>query len=72
MTETATFAVALGLAGALLLSRSLAKFLFGVTPADPLTYGAIALLLAVTSLAATLPPARRAARIGPMRALRSE
>jgi predicted permease len=70
--KTAAIGLALGLLGALLLGQSLAKFLFGVTPADPLTYGAVALLLAATSLAATLPLARRAARIDPAQALRSE
>ena len=70
--KTAGVGLALGLAGALLLSRSLAKFLFGVSPADPLTFCAVALLLAATSLAATLLPARRAARISPMEALRNE
>jgi predicted permease len=70
--KTAAIGLALGLLGALLLSQSLVKFLFGVSPADPLTYGAVALLLAATSLAATFPPARRAARIDPMKALRSE
>jgi predicted permease len=70
--KTAAFGLALGLLGALLLSQSLVRFLFGVSPADPLTYGAVALLLAATSLAATFPPARRAARIDPMKALRSE
>jgi predicted permease len=70
--KTAAFGLALGLVGALLLSQTLVKFLFGVSPADPLTFGAVALLLAATSLAATLPPARRAARIDPMKALRSE
>jgi hypothetical protein len=70
--KTAGLGLALGLVGALLASQTLVKFLFGVSPADPLTFGAVALLLTVSSLAATLPPARRAARISPMEALRSE
>jgi len=70
--KTAGLGLGLGLLGALLLSQSLVKFLFGVSPADPWTYGGVALLLAATSLAATFPPARRAARIDPMKALRSE
>ena len=46
--------------------------LFGVTGRDPLTYGAVAALVAVVSLIATLVPARRATRVDPMIALRAE
>jgi predicted permease len=70
--RTAAFGLALGLLAALALSRLLASFLFGVGPADAVTFGAVAAILAAMSLAATLLPASRAARVDPMKALRSE
>jgi putative ABC transport system permease protein len=62
----------LGLAGALALTRFMAGILFGVSPTDPLTFaGVAALLLAVTVVASWLP-ARRAAAVNPVRAMRHE
>jgi ABC-type lipoprotein release transport system permease subunit len=46
--------------------------LFGVSPLDPVTYGATLGLLAVVTLTATLVPARRAAAVDPLTSLRSE
>jgi predicted permease len=67
-----TTGIAIGLAGALALTRYLDGMLYDVTPLDPLTYVAVvALFAAVTSIASYLP-ARRATRIDPMRALRYE
>jgi putative ABC transport system permease protein len=64
--------LALGLAGAVAASRVFESLLFGITPSDPVTFGGVsATLFAVLAFAAYLP-ARRAARIDPMRALRSE
>ncbi len=64
--------LAIGTAGALAVSRVLASFLYGVGAADPATYAAVALLLAACAALACWIPARRAASIDPMRALRSE
>ncbi len=64
--------VGLGLAGAFALTRLIRSLLFGVQPSDPLTYVAIAALLAVIALAASYVPARRAAHIDPMVSLRWE
>ena len=62
----------LGLAGALALGRLIRGQLFGVSGADPLTLGAVALLLAAVATLASWLPARRAAAIHPLEALRSE
>jgi predicted permease len=64
--------IAVGLAGALALTRFLANLLFGIPSADPLSFGAVALILSSVGLAACLWPACRAARIDPIRSLRQE
>jgi predicted permease len=61
-----------GIAGALLLSRLMAKLLYGVQPTDPATFGAVAGGLGVVAMLACYVPARRAMRIDPMAALRYE
>jgi ABC-type antimicrobial peptide transport system permease subunit len=62
----------LGLCGALVLTRSLASFLFGVRPTDPVSYGAVAILMVSVSLLASAFPALRAAKLDPMTALRCD
>jgi predicted permease len=62
----------IGLALALGLSRWIDSLLFGLTPLDPLTYGAAAGLIGVAATAASYFPARQAASIDPMETLRSE
>ena len=64
--------VLLGLCGGLALTRVLRSLLFAVSPGDPATFAAIVLLLAFVSALACWLPARRAARVDPMVALRSE
>ena len=64
--------VAIGLAGAWGATRVLKDFLFEVTPFDPLTFAAVSLLLALVALAACYIPARRAAAVDPLVALRYE
>ncbi|HEY7697116.1 MAG TPA: FtsX-like permease family protein, partial [Vicinamibacteria bacterium] len=62
----------LGLGGTFLLGRLLSSLLFRIPPSDPWTLGAVCLVLAGTVLAASAVPARRAARMDPMSALRYE
>jgi putative ABC transport system permease protein len=64
--------VALGLAGAVVVGRLLESLLFGVTPFDPVTLIVVPALFIVVALVACYLPARRATRIDPMMALRSE
>jgi putative ABC transport system permease protein len=64
--------LALGLAGALLLGRTLSSVLFRVSPFDPWTLASVCFLLATATLAASAVPARRAARMDPVTALRYE
>jgi predicted permease len=61
-----------GLAAAVLLARLMASLLYGVGPMDPVTYAAVAGLLLAVALLASYLPARRASRIDPTKALRTE
>ena len=64
--------LAVGLASAMFLSRLLTRFLYGITPGDPVTYGVATVLVGGVALAACAVPAWRAARVDPMVALRDE
>ena len=63
---------AIGLAGALALTRLMSNLLYGIQPTDPLTYRVVSLVLIGAALLASYIPARRASRIDPMVALRQE
>src|SRR5262249_24046544 len=62
----------IGLVSALALQRVIGKLLFGVSPSNPLTFIAIAFLLITVTLLACWIPARRATKVDPLTALRSE
>jgi putative ABC transport system permease protein len=68
----AVIGIVLGLAGAAGLSRSLTAMLYGLTPLDPATYVAVAGLFAAVTALASYVPARRAARVDPMAAIRCD
>jgi predicted permease len=70
--KLAGIGVVLGLAAALGLTRLMASLLYGIGPTDPLTFAGVALLLMLVALAAAYIPARRAANLNPMAALRDE
>jgi putative ABC transport system permease protein len=70
--KLAFLGVALGLVASLALTRTMKSLLFGVSAADPLTFAALALLLITVALLACFIPARRAAKVDSVIALRSE
>jgi predicted permease len=64
--------VSIGLIGSLILTRFLQTMLFDIKPTDPITFGALTILLAGVALLASFIPARKASRIDPLAALRHE
>jgi ABC-type lipoprotein release transport system permease subunit len=63
--------LAIGMAGAVVLTRVLTTMLFGVEPTDALTFVAVSMVLVAVAATACLVPARRAASVDPMAALRT-
>jgi putative ABC transport system permease protein len=70
--KLALIGVVSGAALAIALTRLIARFLFGVSPADPITFAAVAAVLVSIALLACYVPARRAMKLDPMVALRHE
>jgi putative ABC transport system permease protein len=68
----ALIGVGLGLAGAFALTNAVRSLLFGITPTDPTTFAGVAAVLAAAACVACYIPARRAAQVDPLRALRTE
>jgi putative ABC transport system permease protein len=64
--------LALGLSGAAAVTSSLESLLFGVTPLDPFTFAAAAILFVAVAMAASYVPARRATLVDPLVALRCD
>ena len=61
-----------GLLLAALLASASSSLLYGIRPSDPLTFGAVIVLILLVTIAATLYPASRAMRVDPARTLRAE
>jgi putative ABC transport system permease protein len=68
----ALLGIIIGTGVALGVTRGLSRFLFGVSPFDPLTFSSVAVILFLAGVSATLFPARRATRVDPVEALRVE
>ena len=63
---------ALGIAAAVTAGSTISNLLYGIPPTDPVTLATVSLLLTGAAVAATIPPARRAARVDPIETLRAE
>jgi ABC-type antimicrobial peptide transport system permease subunit len=70
--QTSLLGIVLGIAAATVLMRLLSSELYGVSATDPLTFGAVAVIVSAVAMLACYIPARRAMRVDPMVALRYE
>ena len=70
--KLAVIGSAIGLVGALTTTRLVLRLLYGISPIDPVTFAGVSVLLAVVAMLASWLPARRAAKVDPMEALRHE
>ena len=70
--KLAAIGSAVGLVGALAVTRLVSRLLYGISPIDPVTFAGVPVLLAVVAMLASWLPARRAAKVDPMEALRYE
>ncbi len=70
--KVAALGLALGLAGALVLTKLMSSILYGVSSTDVMTFVSVPALLALVSVVACWIPARRATRIDPIEVLRAE
>ena len=68
----AAIGIGIGLVASIAVTRAIQSLLVGVTPTDPTTFVGVSLLLAAVALVASYVPARRAAQVDPLLALRSE
>jgi predicted permease len=68
----AALGVVIGLLVSFAVTRAMSSFLYGIKPADPVTFVTLSLFLTITALLACYLPARRAASVDPMRALRTD
>ena len=71
-TRLAALGIAIGLAAAAVVTRTMQSFLYGVRATDPVTFAAVPALLMIVALLACYLPARRAAGMDPLAALRHE
>jgi putative ABC transport system permease protein len=69
---TAAIGIAVGIVASVAVTRTITSLLFGLSPMDPVTFVGVGLLLAAVALLASYIPARRAAKVDPMVALRYE